>query len=84
MTIEGKQNSKLSITNTYRSCNNNSNTGVSQTITQQWDILEGRDMEEINTRQKMINNLSIFMNFVQNETHQVLLLVDANKSIHSN
>ena len=29
MTIEGKQNSKLSITNTYRSCNNNSNTGVS-------------------------------------------------------
>ena len=41
-------------------------------------------MEEINTRQKMINNLSIFINFVQNETHQVLLLIDANKSIHSN
>ena len=42
------------------------------------------DMEEINIRTKIINDLSIFITSLQNETHQVLLLIDANEYIHSN
>ena len=83
MAIEGKQDTKLSIINAYCPCDNNSNTGVSKTITQQWDILEERGIEEINARQKMINDLSTFINFIQNEIHQVILLIDANESTHS-
>ena len=41
-------------------------------------------MEEINIRTKIINDLSIFITSLQNETHQVLLLIDANEYIHSN
>ena len=47
LTIERKQDTKISIINIYSLCDENSNTGVSKTITQQWDILEESSMEEI-------------------------------------
>ena len=31
----------------------------------------------------MINDLSTFINFIQNKIHQVILLIDANESTHS-
>ena len=52
MTIENNQDTKLSIITIYRSYNENSNHGVSKRITQQWDILEERGIEERNIRQK--------------------------------
>ena len=50
MTIKNNQDTKLSIITIYRPCNENSNHGVSKTITQQWDILEERGMKERNIR----------------------------------
>ena len=61
MTIENNQDTKLSIITIYRSYNENSNHGVSKRITQQWDILEERGIEERNIRQKWYTTYRILL-----------------------
>jgi len=64
-----EKNTKLSIINVYRPWDDNDNTIVSKIIIQQLNILEERYMEVINIRPKMINDLSIFINSLQTDTH---------------
>ena len=60
---DNEMKNKLSIINAYRLYEDNSNTDLSKTIIQQWNILEERDTEEINI-DIMTNDLSIFINLL--------------------
>ena len=77
----GKKNHKVTIINAYRPCKQSHETGSFTTTTQQWDILEELGQESINIRDKMIDDLTIFINKLITEHNEVLLLIDANEPL---
>ena len=57
-TYDGKDKTRLTIITAYRSCNTNGDIGISTVHSQQWDIMEERNIEHINIRDKMIKGRS--------------------------
>ena len=60
-TYGGKNNKRLTIIAAYRTCIPNDGMGVSTFHSQQWDIMEERNIEHMNIRAKMIKDINIFM-----------------------
>ena len=52
VTYGGKNNKKVTLVSAYRTCKPNDNQGVSTAHSQQWDILEERQQERGNIREK--------------------------------
>ena len=52
MIYGGKNPKKVTIVSAYRTCKPNDNQGVSTAHSQQWDILEERQQERGNIREK--------------------------------
>ena len=57
VTYGGKNQKRVTIISAYRPCVPNDNQGVSTAYSQQWDILEERQQEHENNRDKMIIDL---------------------------
>ena len=81
ITITGREQSIITIISAYRVCDINiQNAGPITNAKQQWQILEERDQEQEDIRQKTIIDLSNFINSLTQKHHEVLLGIDANES----
>ena len=67
-TYGGENNKRLTIIAAYRTCIPHDGMGVSTVHSQQWDIKEGRNVEHMNIRAKMIKDINIFMAILINQT----------------
>ena len=77
-TIEGKNQNKVSIMNTYRPGKITKDKGIIKVSTQQWDLLEEQGIKSEDVRKTMIEDLIKTINSIQSINHQVMLLIDAN------
>ena len=60
-TTYGGKKTRLTIITTYRTCKLNGDIGISTVHSQQWDIMEKRNIEHVNIRDKMINEINNFL-----------------------
>ena len=78
----GGGNHQVIIINIYRSCKQSHETEIFTSTIQQWDMLEDIRQESTDSREKMIDNLILFINKLIAENHEVILLIDANEPLH--
>ena len=83
ITFGSNNQAQLIIINAYRTCKQNSNSGVATAHLQQWNIFEERNQETEDVRFKMLQYLMIFTNELISPNHEVILLVDANEAFIS-
>ena len=81
ITIGAKKNYNVTIINAYRPCKQSHEKGISTTTTQQWDMLEELEQESTNIRDKMIDDLTKYINKLIVDHHEFLLFIDANESL---
>ena len=74
-------NHQVTIINAHRPCNQSHESGISTSTIQQWDTLEELGQESTDIREKMIDDLTIFINKLIAENHEVILLIDANEPL---
>ena len=79
MTYRGKNKKRVTIISVYRTCILNDNQGVSTAHSQQWDILEERQREYENIRDKIINDLIDFVQSLLNSSHEIIVCIDTNE-----
>ena len=79
MTYGGKNKKRVTIISAYRTCIPNNNQGVSTAHSQQWDILEGRQQEHENIRDKMIRDLIDFINSLSACSREIIVCMDINE-----
>ena len=80
VTYGGKNKTKVTIVSAYRTCKPNDNQGVSPAHSQQWDILEERQQEHENIREKMIIDLIDFVQSLSDSAHEIIVCIDANEA----
>ena len=80
MTYGCKNKKRITIISAYRTCIPNDNQCVSTEHSQQWDILEGRQQEHENIRDKMIRDLINFINFLSACSREIIGSIDTNKA----
>ena len=81
-TIRGRNKRRVTIITAYQTCECDMATqGVTTFPSQQWTLLEQKGLEEGNIRKRMIKELISFINKLQRQQHEVILLIDANESI---
>ena len=78
-TYGGKNNTRLTIITAYRTCKPNGDIGISTVHSQQWDIMEERNIEHMNIRDKMIKDINKFLAELIFKHHEVILFIDANE-----
>ena len=74
-------NHQVTIINAHRPCNQSYESGISTSTIQQWDMLEELGQESTDIREKMIDDLTTFINKLISENHEVILLIDANEPL---
>ena len=80
ITITGREQSIITIISAYRVCNIKiQNAGPITNAKQQWQIIEERDQEQEDIRNKTIIDLSNFINALTQKHHEVLLGIDTNE-----
>ena len=79
MTYRGKNKKKVTIISAYRTYKPNDNQGVSTAHSRQWDILEERQQEHENIRDKMINDLIDFVQSLSDRSHEIIVCIDTNE-----
>ena len=78
-TYGGKNNKRLTIIAAYRTCIQHDGMGVSTVHSQQWDIMEERNIEHMNIRAKRIKDINIFMAILIKQNHEVITFIDGNE-----
>ena len=79
ITHGGKDKTRLTIIIVYRTCKPNGDIGVSIVHSQQWGILEERNIEHINIRDDMINDINNFFAELIFRHHEVITFIDTNE-----
>ena len=79
MIYGGKNPKKVTIVSAYRTCKPNDNQCVSTAHSQQWDILEERQQEHENIREKMIIDLIDFVQSLSDSAHEIIVCIDTNE-----
>ena len=79
VTYGGKNKKRPTITSAYLACIPNDNQGVSTSHSQQWNILEERQQEHENMRDKMIRDLITFINSLSTCSHDIFVCIDTNE-----
>ena len=77
----GKKYDKVTIINAQRACKQSHETGTSTTTTQQWDMLEKLGQESTNIIDKMIDDLTLYINKLIVDHYEVFLRIDANEPL---
>ena len=75
-TYGGKNKKRLTIIAAYRTCTPHDRMGVSTVHSQQWDIMEERNIEHMNIRAKRIKDINIFMAILIKQNHEVITFID--------
>ena len=78
-TYGGKNNTRFTIITAYRTYKPNGDIDISTVHSQQWDIMEERNIEHMNVRDKMINNINNCLAELIFKHHEVILFLDANE-----
>ena len=79
-TYGGENNKRLTIIAAYRTCIPYDEMGVSTVHSQQWDIMEERNIEHMNIRAKIIKkDINIFMAILIKQNHEVITFIDGNE-----
>ena len=79
MTYEGKNKKRVTIISAYWTYITNDNQGISTAHSQQLDILEERQQEHENIREKMIRDLIAFINSLLACSHDITIWIDTNE-----
>ena len=73
MTYEGKNKKRVTIISAYRTYITNDNQGIFTAHSQQLDILEERQQEHDNIREKRIRDLIAFINSLSACSHDITI-----------
>ena len=79
VTYEGKNKKRVTIISAYRTYITNDNQGISTAHSQQLDILEERQQEHDNIREKRIRDLIAFINSLSACSHDITIWIDTNE-----
>ena len=79
VTYGGKNQKRVTIISAYLPCVSNDNQGVSTAHSQQWNILEERQQEYENTRDKMIKDLIAFIHSLSPCSQEIIVCIDTNE-----
>ena len=81
ITINGRNNTKLSIISTYRVCETRiQDSDPSTAFSQQLDKIEERGDLQKDVRKQMISDLTIFISKLKVKNYEIILDIDTNES----